>query len=281
MSRDTQDDEPRRTETETDMGTATDSEPRPDSKPRILIPVELPESQEIPTSLVEFLSPLGILILGYYELPEQTASEQARDQFGDESQDTLEAIVEGFSEYAEDVESTLVFTHDSTQTVERVADDEDCDVVLVPENTEKVERILVPVRGDVNFDSIADVVGSIVNQHTTVVKLVHVAEDGEGSGDLLLRGGSEKLTDEGIDPSLIETEVAESDDPVGEITEFAKNYDVVVMGETEPSIKSILMGEVPERVSEKVGVPVLLVRHRDERPDTSQSDNESPDHRDD
>ncbi|MDY6775980.1 MAG: universal stress protein, partial [Halobacteria archaeon] len=240
------------------------------------IPVDISDSEErdeqIPASLVEFLSPLSVVVLGYYSLPEQTAPGQARDQFGDESQEELDRLADEFRPYTQEVETVLVFTHDTTQTLERVADDEGCDVVLVPNKTEKIERILVPLRGDVNFDSIADVVTSLVTRDTTVLKLVHVSDpDSDGSGDLFLRGASESLIDRGIDPSVVETEVVYSDDPVGEITDSARNHDVVVMGETEPSIRSILLGEVPERVARDAGVPILLVRHA-EIPDQTDTD---------
>jgi nucleotide-binding universal stress UspA family protein len=44
----------------------------------------------------------------------------------------------------------------------------------------------------------------------------------------------------------------------------------VVLGETEPSVREILFGTVPERIVSTTDVPVIVVRHEEEDVDMAE-----------
>jgi hypothetical protein len=70
-----------------------DLPPAPSS---ILVDLELPEPAPLPSALIRVLSSLRVVLLGWFSVPEQTSPAQARDQFGAEAEETLDAAARRF-----------------------------------------------------------------------------------------------------------------------------------------------------------------------------------------
>ncbi|PSO55661.1 MAG: hypothetical protein BRC31_00410, partial [Actinobacteria bacterium QS_5_72_10] len=62
----------------------------------------------------------------------------------------MDDVLTRFDTTEHEVDGVLVFTEDRQDTIDRVADQHGCDAVLLPGEAGTVERILVPLRGDVN-----------------------------------------------------------------------------------------------------------------------------------
>ncbi|MEF8817777.1 MAG: universal stress protein [Salinibacter sp.] len=242
----------------------TDSISPPSS---ILVDVELPSPDRFPASLIEVLSPLRVVILGWFSVPEQTSPAQARDQFGAEAQDTLDAVARRFEDVGAEVTTRLVFTGEKFDTLTRISVEEDCDAVLIPGEIEHLRRVLVPLRGLENAHQIAPFVADLCRDATATVTLLHIVEEGETEADSradVLRPAANRMRDHGLDTGLLELEAMAADDPADAIVDRAEAYDLVVLGETEPSVQEILFGTVPERIVTSADVPVIVVRHEDE-----------------
>lgn len=227
----------------------------------ILVPVDVSAPEEFDKSLLELFGPMRVILLGYYPVPDQSAPEQIRDEFEDEAAADLEEIADSFDERTE-VETVLVFTRDHEKTIERVGEEHDSDAVLTAGEVDEVERVLVPIRGDPNIDNIADFVGALMQETHATVTLFHVPEDehDESVSEFILRGVADKLEEEGIDAGRIEWEQEEGGSPKNEITSAAEDFDVLVIGETEPSLRKKIFGDVPTAVVNSTGMPVLIVR---------------------
>lgn len=242
----------------------------------ILIDVELPDPTPLSPALVELLASLRVVLLGWYAVPEQTSPEQARDQFEAQAAAALDRIARPFKEAGAEVTQRLVFTGDQLDTISRVSTEEECDAVLMPATMERLERILVPLRGLHNARRIAPLVADLVQGSTTAqdgaaiqegateVTLLHVLEQDESDADSreqVLQPAADLIAEEGIDASLLTLDTVVAEDPAGSIVDIAANYDAVVLGETKPSVREILFGSVPEQIVESVQVPVIMVRH--------------------
>lgn len=245
----------------------TTREPSPSS---ILIDVELPDPEPLPAELVSALAPLRVVLAGWYAVPDQTSPAQARDQFEAEAQSALAAVVRRFEAAgAEDVTSRLVFTGDQLDTLTRISTEEACDAVLVPAPMERLRRLLVPLRGLENAPHILPFIANLMegSDGTTAVTLLHVLEEDEGEDAVqrdLLGPAVEQLASHGVDTAQVERRVRATDDPADTIVEEARHHDLVVIGETRPSARSILFGTVPERIVQEGDVPVVVVRHEEE-----------------
>jgi len=238
---------------------------RPEYVPKVLVPVEVSAGDEPQLSplLASFLSPLKIVLLGYYRVPEQTALSQAETDFGDEANERMRALTDSFDVAgAEVTEAKLVFTHDEAQTLERVANEEECDAVLIPNESDGMDRVLVPLRGSTNVKMILYFVNALLGESASEVTLVNVAssEDAVEEKRLMLKGAEETLDEMGIDPSRIDSEVHVAKDVVAKLIEVSEDYDIMVIGESEPTISTLVLGEVPERVERRADCPILVVK---------------------
>lgn len=232
----------------------------------ILVGVELPEPTPLPPALVDLLSSLRVVLVGWYAVPEQTLPAQARDQFGEEAEIALESIAQPFEEAGASLDTALVFSHDRLDTVGRLSREHDCDAVLLSGEMEHLHRLLVPIRTLHNVHYIAPFVADLIQDETTEVSLLHVLEDDETPEDVretILRPAVKQMTDRGVDGGLLALETIADADPDKAIVEAAEHHDVVVIGESEPSVRDILFGTIPETIVQTAHCPVLIVRNPD------------------
>jgi nucleotide-binding universal stress UspA family protein len=244
----------------------TPSDPSPSS---ILVDVELPAPVPLPPKLVAALASLRVVLVGWYAVPEQTSPAQARDQFGAEAQAALDTVARRFAEAgATGTTSRLVFTGSKFDTLTRISTEEDCDAVLIPGALERLRRLLVPLRGLQNAGPIVPFVADLVQDgETTNVTLLHVLQEEETEAGVqadLFGPIVEQLAAQGVETDLVERRVVTTDDPADTIVEVAAHYDLVVLGETQPSVRSVLFGTVPERIVQTVDLPVVVMRHEED-----------------
>jgi nucleotide-binding universal stress UspA family protein len=233
------------------------------SRPTILVPVDLSTEERPPAPLLELLNPVKVVLVGWYSVPDQTALEQMRDEHEEEAIESIESIADEFSAHGADVETLVVFTRDRAETVDRVADEYGCDAILVPKDVRTVERVFVPIRGDVNLETILSFVDSLLAESDASVTLFHAAPEGEEDpsvGEVLLRGAKDELVEADVESDRIDTVNLTTDSPVDAIVDAAANHDVLIIGETEPSLVERILGDVPTQIIEGSNRPVLVVR---------------------
>ncbi len=230
----------------------------------VLVPINAAEAEEPPLALVELLHPLRLVVLGYYPVPDQAAPEQLREEYEAEAQAAVTAATERFADWGADVESVVVFTRDRSQTIDRVAAEHDVDAVLTAGSIgDSLDNVLIPLRGDENLERIVVFSGDLLLENDTAVTLFNVAEtDEEAShGEFLLRGAVDRLKEHGLDPDRLEWKQERSDSPGNAIAAAAEAYDLLVVGESEPSLKDRILGTVTTSVIDKTSHPVLVVRN--------------------
>ena len=225
---------------------------------RILIPVDVSEADLPPLGVLDHLGAVEVVLLGYFLVPDQAEPALIRDQYGSDAADRLDAVA---AEHGSPTE-VLVFTHDREATIDRIADEYDCEAVLTAGRTTVVDRILVPLRGDVNLDRVLAVVADLLLAGEESATLFHsVAEDADPShGELLLVGAVDRLVEYGVDRDRVDWRLSEGGDPAADIVELGGEYDLVVLGETEPSLRDRIIGDVLSAVVDALDVPALIVR---------------------
>ena len=231
--------------------------------PTIVVPVNAADPAEPPPGLVELLHPLHIVVLGYYPVPDQVAPEQLREEYEDEATAATERVSSRFVDRGGDVTSLVVFTRDLETTIDRVAADHDADAILTAGSMgDALERILVPLKGDPNLERIVSFVGDLVSNSDAHVQLLHIADsdEDESHGEFLLRGVADRLTDDGLDPDRVTWTQERSATPSASIVTTAAEADLVVVGESRPTLRDRILGAVTSEVVEASEHPVLVVR---------------------
>jgi nucleotide-binding universal stress UspA family protein len=239
---------------------------KPIADPTILVPVDASDTVEPPTALVELLRPHELVVLGYYPVTDQTSTDQARDEFGAETEEAIQAIADRFAERGGGAESVVVFTHNRSKTIDNVAAEYDVDAVLTPGAVgDRLERILVPLRGDENLDRILGFVGVLLRERDATVTLFNVVESEEDAshGELLVRGAADTLAeDEDVDPSRVDWRQERDSSPSAAISKASKEYDLLIVGESQPSLTERILGRVTDQVIEQSADPLLIVRDK-------------------
>ncbi|MEF8900128.1 MAG: universal stress protein [Halovenus sp.] len=234
----------------------------------ILVPFELPDPELLSSVLVEDLSSLDIVILGHYNLPEQTPASSARDQFEADAQATLDELAEPFVEAGASVRTRLVFGKDRQAAIDHILVEEDCAAELNPAPTEFVDRILVPLPDVAEFSRLPEFIDVLCEDSTQEITLFHVVEGDEKreQAEAIVRETREGLIEAGFDPDLVNTRIVEGDEHDTEIIREAAEYDAVVMYEAESRLGDRIFGTLPDRIANETGDPVILVRRDYEPP---------------
>ncbi|PCR91172.1 universal stress protein [Natrinema ejinorense] len=229
---------------------------------RVLVPVDVLEGQSVPRTIVDAFASIPVVLLGYREVPDQTGPDQAREQYGDRVQAELAELRTVFEDAGCDVTSRSAFTHDRLKTFERVAVDESCDAVLVLNPAPVLETVLVAIRSDVNVEHIAGLLGTILTDTALELTLFHVVSDeAERDGGVeLLETARSELVAAGVDASRIDSSVVVDDSPTAAILEAATDHDLLVAGESRPSIRRFVFRDRAERLARRTVDPVLVIR---------------------
>lgn len=229
----------------------------------VLVPIDASDPGNPSADLVELLGPHSVVILGYYPVPDQSTTDQLEAQFGDEARAATESLADEFAQRGTDVTTVVVFTHDRSTTIGTVATEYDVDAVLTTGLVEgNLDRVLVPLRGEDNLDRILDFVGVLLRQSATDVTVLNVAEsdDAAAQGELIVRGACDRLEEDGLDPERTGWRQERSSDVSSTIEAVAADYDLVVVGETEPSLRERIIGGVTRDLIDRSPQPVLVVR---------------------
>lgn len=229
---------------------------------RILVPFELPDAAPISRLLIEDLAEMDVVVLGHYNLPEQTPPDAARGQFGEEAMSELDALSADFEEAGIDVTKRVVFGKDRDKAIDQVAIEEDCDAELDPAPTDGIERILVPLVDTSNLDRMSYFVHALTEDTTVEVTLFHVAEGDEDvtEAEAMLGDARQTMIESGFDPNLIDVAVTESNEHDDEILRMAEEYDSVVMSEGSHTVSRRIFGTLPDKIADRTGDPVIIVR---------------------
>jgi nucleotide-binding universal stress UspA family protein len=232
----------------------------------ILIPIDVSGPETPPNGIIGLLGSVNTVLLGYYPVPSQAAPAQIKHDKESEAAQRLESISKTLTDDDHNVTEVLVFTHDREDTIDRIADEYDCDAVLSSGDVDTVERILVPLRGKTNLDRILSLVDDLMRTSEASVTLFHSVDDDTNghTGDSLLDDAAHRLRTSGIDRDRINKRLSESGSPSREIVELAPNFDVLVLGETEPSLRERILGALPIQTIDETNKPVFVVRKTEE-----------------
>jgi nucleotide-binding universal stress UspA family protein len=244
-------------------------------RPTILVPVRVLQGESIPEGVPQLLANARVVLLGYHVVPDQSATDQARDQFEAQATRHLDDLTAILEHAGATVDSRLVFTHDGQTTIDRLTEEHDCLAVLIPNATRPLENVLVAIRGIVGIDRFVRLVSGLFATNDVDLTLYHVAGDDETDADVetLLDGMVTRFSEEGVSADAIDIRVARDGSPRKMIVDASDDYDAIVMGESDPSVTTFLFGMTADQVATRFLGPVLVIQHGD-FDDTSETDDE-------
>lgn len=228
----------------------------------ILIPFDLTDPEPLQPELVDNLTAVEVVALGYYPLPEQTPADTGREEFGDAARETLDKLIDPLVEAGVTVITRLVFGKDRAGAINQVMDEEDCIAELGPAVTTAIDRVLVPMPHIEDLTRLPDLVALISQDTPQEITLFHVVEEGmeREAGDDIVAEARERMSEAGMAIDRIKTRVTEGGNHDDEILRVAPEYDAVIMYEPQPRLSDAFFGSLAQRVQSEVDGPVIVVR---------------------
>lgn len=222
---------------------------------RILVPVAVLDGEAVSGGLIDLLGTVDVTVLGYHVIPEQTPPDQARAQFEDRANSALKDIAQEFRAAGGDADYRLVFTRDRRKSIDRVAVETGADAYAISGATGDVDRLLVPLSGDVSVSRVLEFVTAVVGDRDIDVTLLAAGEVSQDRLDEAART---------LEAAGIETEVGVvTGSPFDALIDSVPDHDAVVMGAAAPSLSSLLFGDAADRVAAASVGPVLVVCSED------------------
>lgn len=231
-------------------------------RPTVLVPVRVLSGESIPEGVPALLANAHVVLLGYHEIPEQTAPGQAQLQFEDRARERLADFEELFTAAGATVDPRLVFTQEPQKTINRQIYEHEAIAVLAPEAVPTVEEVLVPIRGAVGVDRIVQVVAGLFADTDATVVLFHHAGENETDEDAatFLAGVADSLAAAGVSETAIETRIERDGSPQDAIVAASESADVVVVGESDPTIATYVFGLPADQIADRFLGPVIVVQ---------------------
>ena len=227
----------------------------------VLVPLAVLKGETLSEPTAELLSSVDVVLVGYHELPDQTATEQARDQYGSRLSRRLDEYASLFGD-PDSLRTRTAFTHNPQQTIERIAVEEQTTAILLANPAPAIRRVLVALRGPVNLAQLTSTTADIVAETDCEICLYHAAHPKTDSdaGHQLLSTATTKLEAAGVEPSRITTQLDVTRSPLRAITTAADDAEFVIIGERKPSLVDHIFGDVADRLAAATAGPVLVVR---------------------
>lgn len=233
------------------------------SQKRLLIPVEFPDPEPLPTTFVGGFTTCKVILLGVYEMPPDVDPDE-RHRREIEAYHGLYSLANQFVRRGDTAAVELAMGEDVADAPSRVAEERDVNAVLIPNPITSLGRMLLPIREREFAAPIADFVGTLDPENVIHTTLLHVTDDETAveEGEELLADVKRHLVDAGFPEVSIDRDVVVSDDPSFAISQAARDHDLIIMGETEteaPPVRRVF-GRTYDSIAEQTDHPVVVVR---------------------
>ena len=233
--------------------------------PTVLVFVEFPDPHLHSAGFLSHLAYPDAELVGFYHLDDDEPVEEAQAEYGEEFTAKLREQSERFEQQGVRAECDLVFDCNRVEARQRAAERDEIDAVLIPGGTDTLGKVLIAARHTEDAEDKIATLLNIVNRDDLIsVDLIHIADpddpEGEAEGERILKEMTSILTDAEIPPVQINREVRTGKDVSFELSKAARNYDLVVMGETKQDLGDRVFGPVGDYIVDEQDVPVLIVR---------------------
>lgn len=225
-----------------------------------------PDPYPLTETPLEKLTGFDIVLSGYWEVPEHRSVEDAREAHQTEADAVLYDMAAQFSRAGAPTDIQLQFGPAGAarrRHQNRVVEETEADGLLLADRLSSFHNILVPLRDVRHQEEVVEFVSKFAPGDLFVVELYHVSADEAdvGPAEEMLQPVKELLLDSGFSESDIEITVEVAADAKAAIATKARDYNLVVMGETEePDTEGELFGPICTFIAEEADRPIIVVQ---------------------
>ncbi|SMO91469.1 APC family permease [Gracilimonas mengyeensis] len=234
-------------------------------KPKILIPVELPDPSSIPEALLKPFKDLEIILLGYKKVTEQTSPEQSREELDEEVKEDLKTIEEGIRKRGYQIVEKTVFTPDLAQSIDRYIAEKSCNAVLTVKPIQEIKRLLVPLYSQDQLNKrLSTILYDLSRTSKLPVTLINMSSQEIESEEIdsekdLQEMAKQLLKEAGLKDDQIYSKSVQVTDVAEAVEQISAEDDLVVLGESSSSDRKSFFDTLHNKISAAVSCPVLAI----------------------
>lgn len=254
-------------------------------KPRILLPVSLPQEKAIPLAILKRFTDLEVLLLGYKELHEQTGTGQFEEEEGEKYREHLKRVKNELEDENFKVKTEFVFTPNVSQAIDNVILEYDCQALLIIRPINELNRLLIPVY---DIQQISRRFATVIYELTSAGSLpatllfLESSEDNDDSEDkekknisALKREALSQLKRAGIDDQQIKTKSVKVERISEAVKDESASDDLVILVEANAEERKSFINKIRSEISDKIDGPLLVVLAKSEEGDREREENTS------
>ncbi len=233
--------------------------------PTLLVFVEFPDPTFPTDGFLKYLAYPDTELVGFYNLDSGESVQAAQDRYEERFDAELQAQAERFEQHGLRTDCDLVFEHDRLEARHRIARSGAADAVLLPGGADTLGKVMIAARHAWNADErIANLLNIVDRESLVSLDLIHIADpddpEAEAEGERVLAEMASLITEQGVPSVQVNQEVRTGEDVAFRLNQAARDYDLLVLGETEQDISDRIFGPVAEYIVDDRDVPVLIAR---------------------
>ncbi|NJC28380.1 APC family permease [Neolewinella antarctica] len=232
-------------------------------RPYILLPINVdPEIDDLPQlDFIDNFGRLELLALGYYKIPEQTTTDQAREEYGEAVKKQLETDLESLPVAGKAIKSETAFTSDLPALMGRYLEEENCQAILFHHRATRIERLVLPVSEPEEFGIRMVTVLRELVQGRQLPVLVLLLDEGEDEWSETFEEDARGLMNRaGVRAGEFTVTHADTNDLTDALANHTEANDFILLRETERDNRQKNM----KRVLNDTETAVLLVLEKRE-----------------
>lgn len=235
--------------------------------PDVLIPIDISdEKKDLPGPILKIIPRSDLLLLGYKETPEQTESEQSKEEFDNEGKDKFECIVNQMEEAGYTFDSKLIFGNKIISQIKQVIDKDEFQIILSLKPHSKPNQAIVPIY---HLSQISNKLSTFIHnlqfRNQLKVKVVlYTEDDNDSSNESKLKSAIKSLLSDVYiktqDYEVVRKEEISHQDLIREVSKnYANSEDLIIWSEAEVQQREDWLNLILKKESKDINSPIILL----------------------
>ena len=230
--------------------------------PNVLIPIDISKSKkELPLEILASIPVSKVLLVGYQETPEQSRSDQSKQQYDEAGNKKLSAVLDRFKEASVEVDKKFVFNHNVINQIEQVIKDEEPRFILKLKPFNQIEQIVIPIYIDSQISK--DLSTTIYKINSSAPKSVKVVIFESASEDHTYQSLRESVREQftTLNIAVHSTEVYDLEDlsPKEYIKSKVQSYDLILWSEAQTENHDLRFDLISDAEKDDIPAPLIFI----------------------
>jgi len=231
--------------------------------PSILIPVDIThEKKDLPHAILEAMPISKLLLLGFKEIPEQSHSEQYKEEFEKEGEKKLDNIINQLGEAQTEFDCKLIFSNKIMSQIKQIIDEEKLQFILTLKPLSNLNQLVIPIydRSQINTQLSTLIYNLHFNKPTKIKVLLFTESKDDHSNEFQLKQAMEnQLGLVNITVNNYEVQQKGKASLKKVVQKISKKGDLIIWSEAEELQRNLFLSIILEKESLNISSPSIII----------------------